>query len=59
MFCALNGATLTPWRANQRHSAVATNDFPASDVHPSTMIGLIAGFVSAKDQHDSLDYRSP
>ena len=36
MFCALNGATRTPRRANARHSAVVTTVFPASDVVPAT-----------------------
>ena len=36
MFCALNGATFTPRRANARHSAVVTMVLPASDVVPAT-----------------------
>ena len=37
MFCALNGATFRPWRAYQRHSAVASQLLPAPLVVPSTM----------------------
>src|SRR4029450_6229867 len=36
MFCALNGATRIPLRANSRHSPATTIDFPASDVVPAT-----------------------
>jgi hypothetical protein len=36
MFCALNGATRTPRRANARHRPVVTTDLPASDVVPAT-----------------------
>src|SRR4051794_17649532 len=36
MFCALNGATLMPLRANSRHSPATTIDLPASDVVPAT-----------------------
>src|SRR5262245_26468490 len=36
MFCALNGATRMPLRANSRHSPATTIDFPASDVVPAT-----------------------
>jgi hypothetical protein len=35
MFWALNGATRIPRRANARHRAVVTTDFPASDVVPA------------------------
>src|SRR5262245_31285186 len=35
MFCALNGATRMPLRANKRHSPATTIDFPASDVVPA------------------------
>ena len=41
MFCALNGTTSTPWRANQRHSAVTSQLLPAPDVQPSTISGRI------------------
>ena len=37
MFCALNGATFSPWRAYQRHSAVASQLLPAPLLVPSTM----------------------
>ena len=37
MFCALNGATLSPWRAYQRHRAVASQLLPAPLVVPRTM----------------------
>ena len=37
MFCALNGATRRPWRAYQRHSAVASQVVPAPLVQPSTI----------------------
>ena len=37
MFCALNGATFRPWRAYQRHSAVASQLLPAPLVVPSTI----------------------
>src|SRR5262245_60510600 len=36
MFCALNGATRIPLRANSRHSPATIIDFPASDVVPAT-----------------------
>src|SRR3954464_11669265 len=36
MFCALNGATRMPLRANSRHNPATTIDFPASDVVPAT-----------------------
>src|SRR4051794_12085402 len=36
MFCALNGATDTPWRASQRQMPAVTTDLPASDVVPAT-----------------------
>src|SRR6266851_1384112 len=41
MFCALNGATRTPWLARWRHSAVTRNDLPASLVQPMIMIGRL------------------
>ena len=37
MFCALYGATRSPWRAYQRHSAVVRKLLPAPLVVPSTM----------------------
>ncbi|MNU96707.1 hypothetical protein D3C71_867520 [compost metagenome] len=37
MFCALNGATRSPWRAYHRHSAVASQLLPAPLVVPRTM----------------------
>ena len=36
MFCALNGATLTPARASQRQMPAVTTDLPASDCVPQT-----------------------
>src|ERR1700748_2588819 len=36
MFCALNGATRIPLRANSRQSPATTTDFPASEVVPAT-----------------------
>src|SRR5438270_13225388 len=36
MFCALNGATLTPCRASQRHSPATSTLLPASDPVPAT-----------------------
>ena len=36
MFCALNGATLMPRPASQRHSPAVRTLFPASDVVPAT-----------------------
>ena len=36
MFWALNGATRTPRRASERHSAVTTVDLPAPDDVPQT-----------------------
>src|SRR5436305_6901535 len=36
MFCALNGATDTPWRTSQRQRPAVTTDLPASDVVPAT-----------------------
>src|SRR5690349_13580344 len=36
MFCALNGATRTPRRANNRHRPATTTDFPASELVPAT-----------------------
>src|SRR5262249_18808977 len=36
MFCALNGATRTPVRANNRQSPATTIDLPASEVVPAT-----------------------
>ena len=36
MFCALNGATLTPLRASNRHSPATTKDLPASLAVPQT-----------------------
>ena len=36
MFCALNGATRTPWRASHRHSPAVSTLLPASDVVPAT-----------------------
>ncbi len=37
MFCALNGRTTTPWRAAQRHSAVASQLLPAPLEVPHTI----------------------
>ena len=37
MFCALKGATRRPWRAYQRHRAVASQLLPAPLVVPRTM----------------------
>jgi hypothetical protein len=42
MFCALNGATLTPRRHSQAHNAVATQLFPLFDEVPSTASAFIA-----------------
>jgi hypothetical protein len=42
MFCALNGATLTPCRASHRHSPAVRTLFPASEVVPATSSPLIA-----------------
>ncbi len=36
MFCALNGATRTPWRCSHRHSPAVTTDLPASEWVPAT-----------------------
>ncbi len=36
MFCALNGATLTPWRTSQRQIPAVTTLLPASEVVPAT-----------------------
>jgi hypothetical protein len=36
MFWALNGATETPWRRSQRHSAAVITLLPASDAVPAT-----------------------
>src|SRR6478609_5808672 len=36
MFCALNGATRIPLRANSRHNPATIIDLPASDVVPAT-----------------------
>ena len=36
MFCALNGATLTPCRASQRHIPAVSTLLPASEVVPAT-----------------------
>src|SRR3979411_67393 len=36
MFCALNGATLTPLRARSRHNPATTIDLPASELVPAT-----------------------
>ncbi len=36
MFCALNGATETPWRTSQRHNPAVTRLLPASEVVPAT-----------------------
>src|SRR6201996_2177996 len=36
MFCALNGATRIPLRANSRQSPATTTDFPAAEVVPAT-----------------------
>jgi hypothetical protein len=36
MFCALNGATRTPWRTSHRQMPAVTTDFPASEVVPAT-----------------------
>ena len=35
MFCALNGATAMPRRANARHNPVTTSDLPASEDVPA------------------------
>ena len=46
MFCALNGATRTPWRANQRQIPAATTDLPASECVPATSSApLMAAFA--------------
>src|SRR5690554_2729440 len=37
MFCGLKGATDSPWRFSQRHSAVTSVLLPASDVVPCTI----------------------
>src|SRR4051795_9239395 len=36
MFCALKGATETPWRTSHRQIPAVTTDLPASDVVPAT-----------------------
>ena len=46
MFCALKGATHTPRLARWRHSAVTTNDLPASLEQPMIMMGLVTRFSS-------------
>src|SRR5215469_3693728 len=35
MFCALNGATRTPWRASQRQIPAVSTDLPASEAVPA------------------------
>src|SRR5690606_2232983 len=44
MFCGLNGATATFWRASQRHSAVTRVLLPASEVVPWTIKVLMKPF---------------
>lgn len=41
MFCALNGATRTPWRASQRQMPAVTTLLPASEVVPATSSALL------------------
>ncbi len=36
MFCALNGATATPWRASHRQIPATSALLPASEVVPAT-----------------------
>ena len=36
MFCALNGATETPWRTSERQMPATSALFPASEVVPAT-----------------------
>ncbi len=36
MFCALNGATRMPLRANSRHRPATSTDLPASELVPAT-----------------------
>ena len=50
MFCALNGATLTPRRAKARHSPVVTTLLPASEVVPATR-RLLTRTSSAVENH--------
>ena len=53
MFCALNGATLTPRRASARHSPVVTMVLPASDVVPATKIEPCTATSSLRYGHAS------
>jgi hypothetical protein len=43
MFCALNGATRAPPRANNRHRPATNTDFPASELVPATSSAPLKG----------------
>ena len=49
MFCALNGATDTPWRTSQRQMPAVTTDLPASDVVPATRSAPPVPLVLTRD----------
>src|SRR5674476_667270 len=53
MFCALNGATETPWRASHRQSPAVTRLLPASEVVPATSSPL-----ATTSPHHRHSYRS-
>ena len=68
MFCALNGATRIPLRANNRHSPATTIDLPASDVVPATSSAPLTAGRSRQgedfraglgDQQGVLELRGP
>ena len=48
MFCALNGATLTPRRCSQRQMPAVTTDLPASECVPQTRIAPFIARPSAR-----------
>ena len=52
MFCALNGATRTPWRASQRHSPAVRTLLPASEVVPATSSAPFIGAVPSRQVAD-------
>src|SRR6201996_7180160 len=65
MFCALNGATRIPLRANSRQSPATTTDFPASEVVPATSSAPLTSRqgedvrAGLGDQQCVLELRSP
>ena len=59
MFWALNGATFTPCRANQRQMPATTTLFPASEWVPATSMEPLAAVLLLLARSHSTPKRSP